>query len=339
VTDTPLSLDTPSGTTEAMCVYAEAHAANTQTIMVSRAAFDVLDRLVDGTNGAELLGSLVAQTGEPWSERRFPDPGKTVQAALQDALNSAVVRHLASLEAFFHHSVKDLVQFDESTRQLPTFEHAHDSLSEMNGGRCGRCSNAARDFCNQASEGIEDRISALGKLLHFDDSDSEPLLLILRYFRLARNRIIHGGGLANAELASLSMSDELKAALTSWYAQCRRPGPTLPEFYSGDPVAFDAPQAVLLIAIAYKLAKSVTAMIASTMSARSYLEMALYYSLCADDHPHRESTHTDAEKPVANFLHRYRVSPPRSNDLIAPMKNLGLWPLTRAKFTALYDEP
>ena len=322
--------------TEAYVDYYKQKDKRNRSVLVSRAAFWLLERVVSDKSGSVLLGALVDSGWARGSRNlRFPKPEATIQLANESWARLGVVHELASFERFLRRSVVDAIEFSDELRNLKLFEHMHDDFAQTK-NRCSHCQDAAWKFVQ--SHSFTTRAESLAEDLGLDLGPVKALAPLLNYFWLSRNRIVHEDAYCGQRLAELSGSRELTDSLAHWNKNfSKKAAPQLPNFLEKERIVFDHAHVILCGALCYRIATTFTNALAQRMGDRAITFMSLYYAYFAENHPHQAVNHKQPEQAVGNFLsYRYHFTGGKKGTLVSRLRSYGLWELAIHGFRNKY---
>jgi hypothetical protein len=322
--------------TESYVAYHRAREERIRTIQTSRAAYWMLERLVDGPTGDGLLGQFVdASRAERPEAKRVTNAAAVVLSARSTSARMGIVHELSAFERFLRAALVEASQFCDDVRAQEAFTHDHEPL-ETSLKRCSGCQDVAWRFVNEHP--LTDRSSTLTTSLGVSIVPDDALLPLLNYFWHARNRIAHEDSFCGERLAEFSRSAELDAAVSTWNSKySKRAAPPLPKSGPDERLVFRHEHAILCGAVCSRIARALTTGIVGKLGERGMLLMAAYYAYFGPEHPHRARNHRQPDQAITNFLHlRYRYKLASKGAVVAVLRKHGLWDLARAGFREMY---
>ena len=292
-------------TIEAFAAYHRHKELLTDYLQVSSGGLALLRRNIDVPNAPVLLGAFVDACGvKHWGKgKHYRSAVEKVDAGIAALGEQGVIQHVAAFDVFTRSAVQDASRFCAQARNgFKELNHRHELL---------RLSSAKRwvshHCCNDVATRLGPLSKRLGELKQWiswtPSQKLSPTLPLFDLIRSIRNRIAHDGGIVGADLAEISGSPEVAAALVAFRSgYARRDLPPLPQFVRGQSLRLDAVHAILFGAFLYEIAKEVNVYIASLLVDDEFIDMAFYYSSLVEEHPFRTVRHRSAENRVCYFL-------------------------------------
>lgn len=189
-----------SANTEPFVTYLRNAESLIEVIQVGAASFCIMSKLVTGTNGDNLMGSLVDCVQEPWAKgKRFPNPNSKSDKAYQTFCNLSLMQAMSSFDHFTAQLAQTLTVFSKKVQTTGYFKHSHKSILRHASNKMtpNCCESKIESFCRKYS--MAKRIEAFRSELALQHKDNDELLPIFHYFRLLRNSMAHASGLPSEE--------------------------------------------------------------------------------------------------------------------------------------------
>lgn len=168
----------------------------------------------------------------------------------------------------------------------------------------------------------EERLRAFYDANKWDGSSIEPLLMVIRYFRLCRNCIAHRNGRASRALSEHSsdskLHDQVKGLLD-------RTSYGLKKYAINETVFVEPTQAILCSHLLRKIAGDANHRLLGTLGLDGFLRSVAHHTMFSEVIIRSEAYKTP--EAVLNFAltDRYRANVENKDQCIQEMKRLGLW--------------
>ncbi len=261
------------------------------------------------------MQGLIADTGEPWpKDFNWATPAIDLSAALRDTTLLGIVQVHSAVDDMLGGLRADL----DSWQQLAGAEPIVVSLAE------------------DVTDPLEEfHMTALGG----GATDHDRLRGVLRYFRLARNCIVHRSSLASPALAAVSRDGSVHASLAAWPTRKGTPLPALPRFDADQSIELLPRHAILCLQAAYESAVIVNRRVIRALGAPGLAYLTARHVLFDDAPLDGLTAYRSAQAVVSDAMsNRYRLTT-RGGDVIHLLKPLGVWPACLDAFRQRYGDP
>lgn len=256
--------------------------------------------------------------GEPWGNKlTWSDMGAAVQDAAAFISAMGVVRSVSSFEDYVTSATAELDRAEarRAARATQMHEPASEGLAD--------------------ADTSEDDVPHLGPLVRRLGLDPDSLaadLVLVEFFQVARNCIVHRSGRASPRLAEMGRSNDLADALKTWP---RRKGKWLiavPEIEEGDPVPWLPRHAILASACHHRCATAIDAAVVAALGVDGIVSMAAHWSLLANN-PVPCPAKLDAQTMIrTQLVQRYFVRHAAMADVVQSLRDTALWERVRIAF-------
>ncbi len=279
--------------------------------------FGALTRLGETarSHGQELLPT----GGEPWgAPRKLRNPDTDIPLATAFLSEIGLVRAASAFEDFLTGIGAELDRCEFRKRAVaggtPTEASDHPSGS------------AKDEEATQASLG------RIAKRLDIVQDEMADDLTMAKFFDVARNCVVHRSGRASESLAKMHASEEMAAALKTWPRRVGKWAIGVPKVTRGHAVAWLPRHAIMASAVYHRCAVAVDKKAVSLLGDRGLVAMAAHWGLL-DDAPVPVETTVDAQSLVLTLLmRRYHVREVNKSEVVALLRECGIWPGVRKSF-------
>jgi hypothetical protein len=339
-----MAMNISQAQTEAMRVFYQGFLKMDAMLKVGSGAFEIVQRMVSGGAGPEIMGAFVDSAGEPWSRGvKFHGPADITRAAKSTFIQTAIVSILSNFDWFTISLVGDYLQFDAGAASTKPFAHKHSIGSSSATGPYDKntcCLKFGDKYGRQhkLSVRVEDLTADLGvKLAVIDHA-----LPVFHYFRIIRNNIAHNAGMADSELVKHTSTPAYSKSLSYWSAKAKsKKIPVLPIFQPGIPIAMEPRHAVLINIMCMEMASALNVEVVNRLGGEGLVRMATFHALLTADHPMRSSTPPqDYVWAVRDLLRdAYRVQGPSLTETQKLIGQAGLKNEAQRRWRELYKTP
>lgn len=168
----------------------------------------------------------------------------------------------------------------------------------------------------------EERLRGFYTTYNWNPAVIEPMLKVIRYFRLCRNCIAHRNGRASRALAKHSSDESLNTQVAG---MLDRASDGLRTYSTNEPVHIEPTQAILCSHLLRKIASDANINLLRTLGVDGFLRSVAHHTMFGDQIIRSAAYRTP--EAVLNFAltDRYRAKMSDREECIQQMKTLGLW--------------
>ncbi|WP_435656023.1 hypothetical protein [Brucella pituitosa] len=242
--------------------------------------------------------------GEPWAAMSWNDIDVMATSAETFIAEMGIVR---AASAFEDYMTGALAEFDRAMGNPETVE-ADTSVSRF----------IKRLGCNRA--GLERQ------------------LVMWDFFDEARNCIVHRSGRANAELARLASSEKLRQTVASWPKRTGKWKVALPDVLLGEVVRWQPRHAIMASDAYYRLATALDRHLIAALDERGVVRMAAHWCLFAENTVQGRGKLNVQVRLRALLADRYCVIADSQEEVIAALRDVGIWENVRKEFDKRFPE-
>lgn len=255
-------MDLSQSQTEPFVQFSIAHFELNRTVKVGAAGLALLERVVDGANGPEIIGALIASTGEPWwsTQHQFADAVGSILRARAHLAEMAIVKAYSAFDNYLTEAAAEL------DRQMGASEPV----------------SAPEEVDPEDPAAPTNKKSTLSRLrdrLNIDEGDVAPHLRPYDFFRLARNCFAHRNGGASRGLEEARNSHELARDLQKWAKAAKVTLPALPPITIDAPTQFEPRHAILASETCLKVATIIDKAVVQSLGVDGMTRMAVVHCL------------------------------------------------------------
>jgi hypothetical protein len=171
-----------------------------------------------------------------------------------------------------------------------------------------------------------ERFVRLLRILGVESARSNKVRIVLKYFVVIRNCIVHRSGIASAALVKLGESDRLLKIVRKWNAaKRRRHVPKLPTAVEGDTLSVLPRHAVMASDVCYRAAMEINSGLVKVFGVDGLLNMAAHHCFFSS-RPVIRGDERSAEAAIRLALtSRYRFKDVGRQETIGGLVNIGIW--------------
>ncbi len=268
-----------------------------------KVTFGCLEWLRSSKPHSTVKHAQLSTGGEPWGKSiLLRDPVGQALSAVRFISTMGIVRAIAALEDY-----------------LTVLEADHSRTAFL---RTNNCKLPRPVF---ASERVSFPLSNTSCDLGVAISALSEVMPLYQYFTIARHCIVHRGGRASDEMASIATSSEVARTHTNWKTNKGTSLPALPKITVDQEIDWLPRHAILCMAICYKAATLLDSEVTCQFGDSGLIYMAAYYSILSDDRLKTNATKSP-ERIIATALHnRYRFREMALPDIVAELRKMNKW--------------
>jgi hypothetical protein len=315
-------MDLSNANTEAFIQFHRFHEHLNRTIKTLVIGLGLTAEAIEQGRSASSINDLLYDRGWLWGGMPdWRDPGELIDEARQDIGRTGVTRAFSAFDFFLDGIEADLASW------------AHRSSHRIDDGAVTLAANSD-DESDEA-----DRLVGFYRRLNAPRSNIEFLWPVYRYFRLARDCIIHRRGIASQAAADASRSEAIVAAVTEWTKRTGELNPVdVPPLNAGENIAFVHRHAILASSVLRLIANDLNTIALVRLGVEGVVFLAAR-RLFFDKPPGLPILST---KSVQHAMHgaladRYRVMGLTAAETRQIMRDLDIWQPCNRRLTLLKE--
>jgi hypothetical protein len=261
---------------------------------------------------------MLPNGGEPWGNKlSWSDMGAAVQDAAAFISELGVVRSVSSFEDYVTGATAELNRAGARNAARPT---------DMREPAPERPADA------DVPEDDVAYLRPLVRLLVLDPGSLAADLVLVEFFQVARNCIVHRSGRASPRLAEIRQSQDLADALKTWPRRKGKWMIAVPEIEEGDPVPWLPRHAIMASACHHRCAAAIDAAVVEALGVDGVVSMAAHWCLLADNSVPCPAK-LDAQTMIrTQLVQRYFVRHADMADVVQSLRDTTLWERARIAF-------
>lgn len=302
-----MAVDIANANTEALLRYHRFHERLNRSIKVQIIGLRLLaDSIEDGRPFRQIEDSLSRNNEFIGSMPDWTNPMDLVRSARLDLGRAGVVRAFSAFDLFL----------DEITAAVNRWRDFRELVPASHGSSKRKAADA----------GDMDRVEKIYHALGAKRQDIEFLWPVYKYFRLARDCIVHRDGLATAALADQSISSDVNTAVARWVNETgeQRP-PDILRLSKGEEIEFSNLHAISSSSILRLIALDLNRQVLQHVGKLGLVYLSAYEAFFAQEPLLNELTGRTMLRALNNLLsNRYRAKRVTEVDTAGMLRKMGL---------------